>query len=169
MHVMVATDGSLDPATTAELAGRLAGKDGQVTVFSAVEIPRQLLNDMRAAASPPAPEIPASNVEYPSGQANAPSGTRWIGDDTAVSMYVGRKVHDQTDDLVSALAARSIEHDVVGVEAENPARSVLDAATELKVDVLCIGTHGLGRFEGFLGSTSTKLARLAPCSVVLVR
>ncbi|HSH11119.1 MAG TPA: hypothetical protein VLA10_04980 [Ilumatobacter sp.] len=26
--------------------------------------------------------------------------------------------------------------------------------------------HGLGRFEGMLGSTSTKLARHAPCSVV---
>ncbi|MFA9566377.1 MAG: universal stress protein [Acidimicrobiales bacterium] len=32
-----------------------------------------------------------------------------------------------------------------------------------------MGTHGLGRFEGLLGSISTKLARRAGCSVLLVR
>ncbi|MGZ8784831.1 MAG: universal stress protein [Acidimicrobiia bacterium] len=40
---------------------------------------------------------------------------------------------------------------------------------EIDADVLVIGTHGRGRFEGLLGSTGTKLARLAPCTVILVR
>ena len=36
-------------------------------------------------------------------------------------------------------------------------------------DVLCLGTRGIGLFEGLLGSVSTKVVRLATCSVLLVR
>ena len=58
---------------------------------------------------------------------------------------------------------------MIGIEGENAARSILEAVEAHDVDVLCIGTHGLGRFEGLLGSTSPKLARRAACSVLLVR
>ena len=170
MHVMVATDGSLDPETTAELVANLAGKDGQVTVFSAVEVPRQLLHDMRTATADSNDELArAFTVEYRAEQADAPPVSHWIGDDAVVESYVSRKVGDRTNGLAAALRARSVDHTVVGVEAENPARTILDAVDEHSVDVLCIGTHGLGRFEGLLGSISTKLARNASCSVLLVR
>ena len=57
----------------------------------------------------------------------------------------------------------------VGIEGENASRSVLEAVNDHAPDVLCVGTRGLGLFEGLLGSVSTKLARLAPCSVLLLR
>ena len=79
------------------------------------------------------------------------------------------KVKSQTAELAAALEAAGIEHTVVGEEGESAARSVLEAAKTHGANVLCIGTHGLGRFEGLLGSLSTKVARMAPCSVVLVR
>lgn len=170
MHVMVATDGSLDPETTAGLAANLAGKDGQVTVFSAIEIPRQLLNDMRRAAADSKGDLArAFTVEYRDEQAGNPPVTHWVGDDAVVESYVSQKVGERTSELSAALTARNVNHTVVGEEAESPARAILAAIGEHSVDVLCIGTHGLGRFEGLLGSISTKLARNASCSVLLVR
>ena len=92
-----------------------------------------------------------------------------MGDDAVVAQYVNSKVEGRIAELAAALEAAGVEHTVVGEEGESAARSVLEAAKTHSVDVLCIGTHGLGRFEGLLGSLSTKVARLAPCSVVLVR
>jgi nucleotide-binding universal stress UspA family protein len=48
-------------------------------------------------------------------------------------------------------------------------RPPIDAVIDRSPDVLCVGTHGAGLFEGLLGSLSTKLARLAPCSALLIR
>jgi len=170
MHVMVATDGKLDAEKAADIAGRLAGSGGQVTVFTVVEVPRQMLDEMRAATGNSAEESARDlEVEYRRDRADDGPPTRWIGDDVVVARYVSRCVADRTTALAAALDAAGVAHTVVGEEGENAARSVLDATKNRDVDVLCIGTHGLGRFEGLLGSLSTKVARLAPCSVVLVR
>ena len=68
-----------------------------------------------------------------------------------------------------ALAIAKAGVEVVGVESESAARGVLNAITAQAPDIVCIGTHGMGRFEGLLGSLSTKIARLAPCPVLLIR
>ncbi len=95
--------------------------------------------------------------------------THWVGDDAVVERYVHDQVESRTTELVAALDRAGLAHELVGIEGENAARSVLERVVSDEVDYLLIGTHGLGRFEGLLGSTSTKLARRAPCSVVLVR
>ncbi len=170
MHVMVATDGSLDANKTAGIVAKLASDRGQVTLFTAVEVPRGMLDDMRAAASNTADEKSRElGVQYRKEQADDGPTSAWVGDDAVVGRYVNSKVKSATSDLSAALTAAGVAHDVVGEEGENAARSVLEAAKTRNVDVLCIGTHGLGRFEGLLGSLSTKVARMATCSVVLVR
>jgi nucleotide-binding universal stress UspA family protein len=170
MHVMVATDGSLDAKKTAAIAAKLAAGDGRVTVFTVVEVPRGMLDEMRAAygssADQKAREI---TLQYRSTQADDTVPTPWVGDDAIVARYVNDKVAERTAELVAELDAVGLEFDVIGEEGENAAQSVLKAAETHGADVLCIGTHGLGRFEGMLGSLSTKVARLAQCSVVLVR
>ena len=170
MYVMVATDGSLDTDQTAVLASRIAGRDGRVTVCTVVEVPRQILNEMRRAAAPE-PDLSdvEVDVEYRRTQATDTAGGSWIGDDAFVENYVGRVVATRTDDLVAALEASGVAVDVLGLEGENASRSVLEAVTEHAPDVLIVGTHGIGLFEGLLGSLSTKIARLAPCSVLLLR
>jgi len=167
MHVVVATDGSLDPTHTATTATRLAGADGRITVLSVVEVPRALLDDMRRSSTQVAK--PAEDPEYRSGPAGDEPATHWVGDDAFVDHYVRSQVQARTADLVAALAAIDAPYEMVGVEGENAARSVLDHLAANSADFLMIGTHGLGRFDGMLGSTSTKLARRAPCSVILVR
>ncbi len=167
MHVVVATDGSLDPTRTATTATRLAGSKGRITVLSVVEVPRALLDDMRRSSTQAAK--PAEDPEYRSGPAGDEPATHWVGDDAFVDHYVRSQVQSRTSDLVAALAAIDAPYELVGIEGENAARSVLEQLEANSADFLMIGTHGLGRFDGMLGSTSTKLARRAPCSVILVR
>ncbi len=168
MHVLVATDGTLDTTRTATTVARLAGEAGRVTVFTAVEVPRQILTDLRSASTRHAD--PATvDVAYRREQAGDLATGSWIGDDAFVDQYVKRVVASRTTDLVAELKAEGVDVTAVGVEGESAARSVLEAVSEYDPDVLCVGTHGLGRFEGLLGSLSTKLARLAPCSVLLLR
>lgn len=170
MHVMVATDGSLDAAQTAALAARLAGAGGRVTVCTVVEVPRQILSELRSAAAPaPDPADVDVDVAYRRTQAGDPPVGSWVGDDAFVENYVHRVVTTRTSELVAELEAVGVDFEVLGIEGENASRSVLEAVNEHAPDVLCVGTHGAGLFEGLLGSLSTKLARLAPCSVMLIR
>ena len=170
MHVMVATDGSIDVTKTAAIAGRLAAGGGRVTVFTVVEVPREMLSDMRGASDSAADDKAREmGVAYRKTPAGDPEVSHWIGDDAIVDRYVSRKVKERTADLAAALEAAGVEFTIVGEEGESAARSVLQAAATHEADIVCIGTHGLGRFEGLLGSLSTKVARLAPCPVVLVR
>jgi len=171
MHVMIATDGSIDAKKTAQIAANLSGEGGRVTVFTVVVVPRGLLDEMRAVVEFDSADegLQQLRVEYRTSQARNPPVSRWVGDDAVVDQYVTAKIADRTDELAAELKALGVEHTVVGEEGENAAQSVLAAVRTRDADALCIGTHGLGRFEGLLGSLSTKLTRLAPCSVVLIR
>ena len=171
MHVMIATDGSLDAKKAAQIAANLSGEGGRVTVFTVVVVPRGLIKEIQAVVEYDSADenLQQLRVEYRTVQARNLPVSRWVGDDAVVSDYVSGKVADRTDELTAELEALSVEHTVVGEEGENASQSVLAAVRTLGADALCIGTHGLGRFEGLLGSSSTKLARLAPCTVVLIR
>ncbi len=59
--------------------------------------------------------------------------------------------------------------DVEIFESENPARTIVKALNDGKADLAVMGTHGTGLFEGLLGAVGTKVARHAPCSVLLIR
>ena len=169
--MMIATDGSLDVQKTAQIAANLSGEGGRVTVFTVVVVPRGLINEIQAVVEFDSVDknLQQLRVEYRTAQARNPPASRWIGDDAVVSDYVSGKVADRTNELAAELEALGVDHTVVGEEGENASQSVLAAARTLGADALCIGTHGLGRFEGLLGSLSTKLTRLAPCTVVLIR
>jgi nucleotide-binding universal stress UspA family protein len=56
------------------------------------------------------------------------------------------------------------------VRIGSPAAEIVAAATDLKADLLCIGTHGRrGLAHFFLGSVAEKIVREAPCPVLTVR
>jgi nucleotide-binding universal stress UspA family protein len=67
------------------------------------------------------------------------------------------------------LAGHSLQ--VTAATAEgNPSKAILERVAELGTDLLIIGARGLGGSTEFhLGSTAHKLARRAPCSVLVVR
>lgn len=51
-----------------------------------------------------------------------------------------------------------------------PAGEIVAAAADLKVDLICLGTHGRGGLAHWLlGSIAETIVRQAPCSVLTVR
>jgi len=94
---------------------------------------------------------------------------QWPGDDAMIARYVDDQTAKRTDSAKAALESRGIIAAVVTRESDAPASAILELVAEFDADLLIIGTHGRGLFEGLLGSTGTKLARLAPCSLILVR
>ena len=52
----------------------------------------------------------------------------------------------------------------------SPAEAILDVANTRKVDLIVMGSRGLGRLRGLLiGSQSQKVVQHAPCPVLIVR
>lgn len=170
MHVLVATDGSLDIEKVTSFATRLAGDDGKVTVLTVVEIPRRLLSDLRRVMG----ELPEVGIiaddEYvdtPAVAQQAPSG--WPGDDAMIERYLVDKRIQCADPIATAISATGIAAEAIVAEGEKPANLIAEQVVDLDVDVLVIGSHGQGLFQGVLGSTGTKLVRRCPKPVLLLR
>ena len=152
------------------MAAALAADGGSVSVLTVVEVPRGIIAAMHAAAEEGDGAVARQvNVGHSHVPAGDPEPSHWIGDDAAIERYVAARTTEATSELMDALAAGGVSVDLIVRESENAASTILEVVAELGADVLIIGTHGLGRFEGLLGSISTKLARRSECSVLLVR
>ncbi|MDH3308093.1 MAG: universal stress protein [Acidimicrobiia bacterium] len=169
MKIIIATDGGLNVEKTAELAVRLVG-DGSITVLTVVEVPRSLLADLRGAYGERPPMSIDADAEYVGSAPPAPTlAASWPGDDAMIQRYVETQTEQRTAKLVAAIGALGHTAQVVAEEGENAVADILAACRDRGADILIVGTHGRGRFEGLLGSVSTKLSRSAGCSVLLVR
>ena len=88
---------------------------------------------------------------------------------------------DALRDGVEELAKKNLEEyratyfDGVAVESHlltspSPAQAMADLAERVDADLVVVGTHGRTGMKRFvLGSVAEKIARLAPCSVLVVR
>lgn len=178
MHILIATDGTLDPAKTAEAVARWHTDGDEVTVFNAVSIPtdflRRLSDSGVEAASTIALEAGSgTSAGDRAAQQLAPSHRTSVSDPQEVSPVasaIASSAEKLTKPIVDALRA-------VGVPASGAWRStegaldkaILQEIIILDAELLVIGTHGRGRFEGLLGSMGTKLVRRSPISVLLIR
>ena len=170
MHVLIATDGTLDATKAADFASALAGADGSVTVLTMVEINRNLLRDLRGLFGERVVDTSHQDAEYVGMKPNAGTGVGpdWPGDDEMLNRYLEDQKTLRTSDLVAALEAAGVTAEVIVKEGEAASGIVANAA-DLGVDVVCVGSHGKGLFEGLLGSISTKLARRSPTPVLIIR
>jgi len=169
LHIVVATDGSLDPEMTARFVAPYA-EGNTVTVLTAVEIPRRLLAELRAVyGERPNPKVD-SDGEYvglsPSGPGMDPD---FPGDDRMIDLYLTNQLEERTAAMVAGLKEAGMSVEVEILEGENGAKLILDFLRAEKADLVVMGTTGRGLFEGMLGSTGSKVARHAPCSVLLIR
>ena len=170
MHVLVATDGEIEASVAAEFASRLAGADGRVTVLTVVEVPRTFLNDVRSHWGPgDGASVVADNtsVETPVARQDGPTG--WPGDDALIERYLSDKLKKNTGPLIDILRQREIDADARVVESENVTSTIIELVIDLDADVVVIGSHGKGLFQGLLGSTGTKIVRRSPRPVLLIR
>ncbi len=171
MKIVIATDGSLDPELTAATVSRLAADGGEVSVLTVVEVPRTMLAELRAVYSEKSP-IPSIDRDAEYVSTTSPPATvspHWPGDDAMIARYVEGETARRTGAIVDALDRHGVPARAVGTEDEDPAGAILRFCTEVGADLLCLGSHGRGHFEGLLGSISVKLTRRAPCSVLLIR
>ncbi len=170
MKVIVATDGTLNAKKAARLAASLAGESGEVIVLTVVEVPRQLLEAIRSASGLGSDAVISPNVGLGAATEGPGDSRGWIGDDAVIARYIDDQREERTGTLAAELVSNGVENvRTICRDSENVAAEILNVAEEEDVDVLCIGTLGLGRFEGLLGSISTKVARGAKSSVLLVR
>lgn len=170
MHVLVATDGSMDAQRAAEFAIALAGSDGKVTVMTVVRVPRTLVADLRARFGETAPAVVDIDAEYVGPTVvggSTPHG--WPGDDAVIAQYLGDKRIEFCRPIVEAIRAGGGSAESTVKEGDDVADDVLATATELGADVIVVGSHGHGGFQGLLGSTGSKIARRATCPVLVIR
>ncbi len=102
-------------------------------------------------AAPSAPRNPMSRVEHRVAEARAQtSGGRLLRE---ARMAAGGVVPCSTE-----------------LHAGDPADVICRRARELDVDLIVVGSRGLGTLDRFLlGSVSAAVAQRAPCSVLVVR
>lgn len=166
MKTIIATDGDIDVEKVTRAAA--AFRDGEVIILTVVEVPRTLLSDLRSVygeRNEPHVSTDAEYVTAPTVEAGV--GRGWPGDDEMIGRYVEDQKTRRTAKLVNGLADIGVVAKVEAPEGEEAVDLILGACQD--ADLLVVGTHGTGRFEGLLGGTSTKLARRAPCSVLIVR
>ncbi len=77
-----------------------------------------------------------------------------------------RPILERTSEALAAHRGRIEQVTLLG----NPAREIVELATNLKVDLVVAGTRGRSpERELFLGSVSNALTHRAPCPVLVVR
>lgn len=175
--MLIATDGMLPVEPTVSHVTRIYQPGDSVTVMTAINLPRQLLEQLKLAATSGDMSIPEII-----GAAGPSAGGDRVAERLAGSSVSAPLIEDFIADyraelgrssiqpLVDALSEAGIEADTLVRETEErTAATVIDACREHRVDLLVMGSTGRGRFEGFVGSTGTKLFRHAPCDVLLIR
>jgi len=170
VNVLVATDGQLDPELVGSFAKPLTSSGGSVTVLTVIEIPRRLLAELRAHYGAMEGAVVDRDAEYVGGAMavdTAPTG--WPGDDAVLQRYLHDKRIEYTGPMVTHLEAMGVAVTGEVVEGENAAATILATLKEGDYNVVLIGSHGQGLFEGLLGSTGTRLTRHAPCPVLVLR
>lgn len=177
MHIFIATDGSLNTDKTVELVKRLHEPDDTVTVFTAIDFPRAFLKSYAAAsgAKDIAAIADAAGSQLTSGSKAAEHLTAVPGravdpQQVHTKNYFESVAEKCCGPLKAALGDAGVEASVLWATTENQtARTIIAEAEVKKAEVLVLGSHGQGRFEGPLGSTVTKLTRRAKTPVLLVR
>jgi len=170
MHVLVATDGTLDLEKAALFATSLAGSDGTTTVATIVRIPRRLVEELRNQWGGHGSTKVDADAEYvgtPPATTSVPKS--WPGDDAVIDQYLGNKRMEISRPVVETIRALGGTAEAVVREGDDIEDAIMALRKELDADVIVIGSHGHGAFQGLLGSTGAKLVRRAHVPVLVIR
>jgi nucleotide-binding universal stress UspA family protein len=84
-----------------------------------------------------------------------------------------KSLQRQAANRLSALASANVPRNVpanLEVRLGRPAEEIVAATTESKCDLIVMSTHGVTGLDRYLiGSVAERVARLAPCPVILMR
>lgn len=177
MNILVATDGTLDPKRTAEAVSRYYRDGDAVFVFTAVNLPTDVLRQLAETGV-----TAASQIALEAGQtlgAGDRAAERLVKSiyreprpkvDSPMLAALAETANARMRPVVKALKEQEIEPGSFWRTTENrTAKTIMSAMKECKTDLLVIGSHGRGKYEGQLGSTGTKLVRSSAASVLVLR
>ncbi len=176
MHILVATDGTLDPEKAADVVERWYRDGDQVTVFTAMNVPADFLDHIGDPGIKRAMQVALEAGQgigdraaeqmavRPSAHAEAPR------EDSPLVRALETSAASRTEPIAKAVRSRGIDVDTTWTTTDNrTAKSIVQAVVRHDSGLVIIGSHGRGRFEGLLGSTGTKLVRRSPASVLVIR
>ena len=153
MRILIATAGALSPDNVARVAQRLSAPEGEVTVITVIEVPRSFLDEIRSDEWHPLTE----------------GSPTWSSEEDAViARYVEERGTRLTEPLVAALTSHGVDPKVQYLEGEDPAATILDAATELSAEIIMMGATKHLFDESQWESVSTRVIREARCPVLVV-
>ncbi len=158
--ILVATDGSEHALKASRFAGRMAHKADASLVF--VHVPLKGASPEQIAAIVDIQDLSArAREDLHHGSLPIP-----IVSDTTLE-EVGRAILARARAAAEAEGVGRVET-ILG--SGDPARVILEFARARQVDLIVMGSRGVGVVEGLLlGSASNKVSHLAECPVVAVR
>lgn len=177
MNILVATDGTLDPVRAADAVERWYDDGDEVIVFTAVNFPSDFLHRLGESGVQEAADI-AREAGFGLGQASSAklasehkvSPKSLPAESDAVTSVLAATAEGRTGGIVEALAERGVPAKALWRATENKtAHTIMQTMRSHDCELVIVGSHGHGRFEGLLGSTGTKLVRHAPASVLVIR
>ncbi len=174
MHILVATDGVLDPELAASCVARFYSDGDTVEVFTAINVPTEFLRGLGdsgiESASQIALEAAQGLGDRAAQQLAKKSGHQELHGDSPVLKALAATARNRTQPVVDALNNTGVPADASWSTTDNrTARTIIATMKSHDVGLLVIGSHGHGRFEGLLGSTGTKLVRQSPASVLILK
>jgi nucleotide-binding universal stress UspA family protein len=102
-----------------------------------------------------------------------PADYGWLGIGRDELRNLDRSLQRQAADRLRAFADENVGDDVAAdleVRVGQPAAEIISAARDSKCDTIVLSTRGLTGLDRYLiGSVADRVARLAPCPVVLLR
>jgi nucleotide-binding universal stress UspA family protein len=102
-----------------------------------------------------------------------PADYGWLGFGRDELRDLDRSLQQQAANRLRAFAEENVRKNVpadMEVRVGRPAEEIVAAARQSKCDSIILSTRGLTGLDKFLiGSVADRVARLAPCPVVLVR
>ena len=147
--ILVATDGSSHADKAVSLGGELA------QAHDATIILLHVISDIGSEISEGIPKHlqELADIEHLK-----------IGD---ILTVIGEEILERAR---AQLREQGVEKVVPAMPSGSPAQAILDYAKAHSVDLIVMGSRGLGSFEGLmLGSIAHKVSHLAPCSCLTVR
>ncbi|MEO1016938.1 MAG: universal stress protein [Pseudomonadota bacterium] len=163
--ILVATDGSAHAENAVRLATdiaqRYAAKLTIIHVITDWDIPHELreMIEVEHVLAPPGLDLP------PSGLLSFERLNPEQRYQTALAL--SEKILERAGSAAQAAGLRQVE--TVSLEGD-AAEVIIDQLRSSEVDLLVVGTRGLGRLGGLvLGSVSHKVSMLAPCACLIAR
>lgn len=173
--ILLPVDGSDHANKAAAFAGDLAEKYGAEIVLLHVVQEQEINDQLRHMAEVEhIGQTGARNLArldtVPGGAAmvmSTPAPAAAAADDASVADFVNSKVVEEASEILKRHGAQPPK---VLLKDGHPARQILDAARDERVDTIVMGSSGASDFKGLIaGSVSHKVAQHATCTCITVK